>query len=250
MHRLAPIALAALAFPIAQAAPRAALVETQLRIDVDAQGRVVAAEPTAALPTPVADALRRHAASWTFEAPTRGGVALPGTTYARLSVCAAPDAGGQGLVFALGPARNGPGVDERMLRPSFFPPVSDTMLALGRLEMDVVYEVGADGRASVVSLATRPDTPRARREIEVAFRRWIAPMRFQPERIDGVAVATRMHLPVTFTWERARPGARRDDLERRRVEASPTCQALLGAPAGGARPQVAVDSPFRLQPSG
>lgn len=227
-----------------------ALTTTQVRIDVDATGRVAAVEPTSKLPAPLADTIRRHVAQWRFDAPRRDGLPVAGTTFARMSVCAMQAPGSGDLAFALGASENGPGMDARMLRPSFFPPMSTALVELGRLDMEAIYEVGTDGRATVVSLTTTPANPGVRRGIEAAFRKWLAPMRFQPEALDGQAVATRVRLPITFTFERA-DGIRPDrDIRRRIIESHPTCQALLKAPDGDAKPQVALDSPFRLQPSG
>lgn len=231
-------------------APSATLATAQVRIDVDASGRVTAVEPTTPLPQPVVDALRGQAAGWTFEAPTRDGRPVAGTTYARMSVCAAPSPETGGLALAIGDVQNGPGMDARMLRPSFFPPLTRAMVDLGRFDVDAVYEVGVDGRASVVSVEMTPSRPAIRRQLEGAFGKWLAPMRFEPERLDGEAVVTRMRLPVTFTFEKAASPPSQRELQRRVVDGNPTCQALLRGQADGDKPQVALDSPFRLQPAG
>lgn len=219
---------------------------TQVRIDVDVGGQVTGVEPTSPLPAPPASAIRDHVRGWRFDPPLQDGQPVAGTTYARMSVCAA--AVGDELAFTLGAPQHGPGLDPRMLRPFFFPTVSNA-IELGRLEMDVVYEVRPDGRAEVVSLTTTPDKPGIRREVTTAFRKWLAPMRFEPERLDGQPVATRMQVPWTFTWERTTGRLPGRDLQRERVESDPSCQALLGKGAPDGRP-VAVDSRFRIQPSG
>ena len=255
-NRIHPVAIAAMALLITPAGAatsptsKATLVTTQVRIDVDADGRVTTVEPTTALPQLVTDALRARAADWTFEAPKLDGRPVAGTTYARMNICAAqsPDAGG--LAFAIGDVQNGPGVDARMLRPTFFPPVTGAMLDLGKFEMDAVYEVGVDGRASVVSVEMTPSRPAIRRQLESAFRKWLMPMHFEPERLDGKAVVTRMRLPVTFTFEKAVSAPSKRELQRRIVDENPTCQALLRGQEDADKPQVALDSPFRLQPAG
>jgi hypothetical protein len=230
-------------------APDAALTHVQMRIEVDATGRVLSTEPTSDLPAPLADSLRQHVSAWQFEAPQQEGRAVGGTTFARMSVCAMADHGADSLSVSVGNWENGPGMDPRMLRPSFFPAVLPKLVALGRLEMEVVYEVGADGIAQVLSVVTTPHVTRAHRELERAYRKWIGAMRFEPERIDGNPVATRMRMPVTFTWERASRMASRQEIERKLIEASPTCQALLQDRDTSERPQVALDSPFRAVPS-
>ena len=245
-----PILLAlssAASVAVAAPAPDPVLTTTQVRIDVDAGGRVTAVEPTSALPAPLAGAIREHVRGWRFEAPMQAGQAVAGTTYARMSVCAT--ANGDELAFSLGRPENGPGVDTRMLRPSFFPPMSRGLVDSGRMEMEVVYEVQPDGSANVVSLTTTPNRASTRREVEAAFRKWLAPMRFEPERVDGQPVATRMRMPWTFTWERTTRRLSDRELARRLVESAPSCQALLGRDTPDGRP-VALDSRFRLQPSG
>lgn len=246
--RLLPmLALLCSAGPLSAEAPKPVLTTTQVRIDVDASGRVTAVEPTSPLPAPLSTAIREHVRGWRFEAPVHEGQAVPGTTYARMSVCAA--AAGDQLAFTVGKPQNGPGVDARMLGSFFFPSMSSIVLQHERIEMDVVYEVQPDGRADVVSLTTVPDRAALRRELDVAFRKWFAPMRFEPERVGGQAVATRMRMPWTFTMERVSRRPTDRELERRRVESDASCQALLGKDSPDGR-AVAVDSPFRLQPSG
>lgn len=243
----------ALWFPSAAQAgpdPKTALTHVQVRIEVDAAGQVVSAEPTSGLPPPLVDTLRQHASTWKFEPPQRDGTPVGGTTFARMSVCAMENPATGNLSVSVGHPENGPGMDPRMLRPSFFPPVSPELLALGRVEMEAVYEVGPDGHAQVVSVGTTPHRPRVHRELDRAFRKWIDTMRFEPERVDGKPVATRMRMPITFTWERSPGVASRRELERRIIEASPTCQALLQDQAAAERPQVALDSPFRATPPG
>ena len=247
------VVLALLVAPAGVAAPPASsptLVTTQVRVDVDASGRVTTVEPTTALPQPVIDALRERAADWTFEAPKLDGRPVAGTTYARMNICAAQSPATGGLALAIGDVQNGPGVDKRMLRPTFFPPITSAMVDLGRFEMDAVYEVGVDGRASVVSVEMTPSRPAIRRQLEAAFRKWLMPMRFEPEHLNGEAVVTRMRLPVTFTFERAASAPSERELQRRMVDENPTCQALLRGQDDGDKPQVALDSPFRLQPAG
>lgn len=248
---LAAAVLLAAAIPAemlaAPSARKAALMTTQVRVDVDATGRVVAAEPGEGVDGALADAIRSHAKGWTFEAPVRDGKPVGGTTFVRAQLCAAEDAGSGGLVVSVGSVNNGPGVDPRMMRPSFFPPISEELVRLGRMEVEAVYEVGVDGRATVLSVATVPDRARLRHSTEVALRKWLAPMRFEPERIDGTPVATRMQLPITFTFEQgSAPRAR--DLEKRLIDENPTCQALLKGRPDAPRPQVALDSPFAAPP--
>ncbi|GAB6196158.1 hypothetical protein [Lysobacter xanthus] len=241
------LALGIAATSAASKAPEPVLGLVQLRVDVDATGRVVAAEPTAPLPAPLADAVHRHVEAWRFEPPTQAGRAVAGTTYARMSLCAIEAPAG-GLAVGFGPAFYGPGVAPKALRPTFFPPISNELLALKKLEMEFVYDVDPEGKARLVSSRTIPAGLRVGSAVEGAFRRWLGGQRFQPERLDGQPVTTRISMPYTFTWEESPGPARRDVAERRATESSPACETLLKGERND-RP-VALDSAFRLQPSG
>lgn len=251
-RRAAVLAIAVLAMSNASQAarndsPRMAVLSAEIRLDIDEQGRVTAIEPTSPMPGAVEQAIRRHARAWRFEVPTRDGRPVGGTTYARMGICAMAGDNGD-LMVSIGNPVNGPGSGPRTKRSVFLPPASGELLQLGRLEMVAVYDVGADGRAKLVSIASTPRKARGVSGVEMAFGRWLASQRFRPELLDGQPVATRMRMPVTFTWA---PASRDEGLAimREAVATSPSCRVLLDDGKADDRP-VAVDSRFRLQPSG
>lgn len=233
--------LATLAFApalhAADARPRSVGFETEVRIDVGADGRVVDVGMDEKLPAVLHAPVRTHVAGWVFEAPKRNGVAVGGTTYAYLSGCAVDSSSGVSIAFS--PAKNGPGHGTRgMVGTSRFP--LDRIPEPGRYVVTADYVVQPTGRVSVEAVRTESPRNGSARSLEQAVSKWLRERRFLPEQVDGQPVATRMSLPITYTFGAA-PSA----------QAKADDAACTAAAAGRSDNEaVALDSPFRRQPAG
>ena len=224
------------------------VISTQARVEISAQGKVVAVQPDAKLPAAVGQAIRSTVAGWQFAAPLKDGQPVGGVTYVRLGACAAEVDGGLKMSFDYqgnGPRREGP------LYPQ--PQFSGGQLRPGQsAKMQLTYRVGADGVAEVESV----DRIEGKANISQAFRSsledWIGASTFEPELVAGQPVATRMSLPFEFKMvkrDKARSRLSPKAFEQSLAAERSTCQAALG----NARKQdnaVALDSPFKRLSSG
>lgn len=217
--------LAALCLPVAAqgAASGPVSVSTQARIDVDAQGRVIDVVPDPSLPQVFHQPLKQHLAAWRFEAPVRDGVAVPATTYARLGVCAMPDAKG-GMAIGFSRASHGPGADMRMYGPMPLPPFK-TLERHRKFDVIATYDVMADGDLQIVSVRANGPRDRGVASVEKSVQRWLEGLRFEPERLAGTPVVTRMSLPVHFDMTPVPRGKRPEDMLRERL--GETCESRL-----------------------
>lgn len=226
--------------------PKLVVITTQARVEVGADGKVIAVQPDAALPPAVAQAIQGTIGAWRFVPPVHKGQSAGGVTYVQIGACALDVNGGLRMAFDYqgnGPRRLGPSTPR--------PPSSMAQIRPGETaRMQLTYRVGADGVAQVESV----DRISGKAGISKAFRSsvedWIRASRFEPELVAGKPVATRMSLPIEFRVlkpERARGGAKA--IEQALAAERPSCQTALG----NAKKQdtaVALDSPFTLLPSG
>ena len=65
-------------------APKLMLFSSNVKLDVDSTGQVIAAGADATLPDAVRSAIENSAKRWRFSPPMRDGRAVAGVTYARL----------------------------------------------------------------------------------------------------------------------------------------------------------------------
>ena len=218
-----------------------ATFSTEVRIEVGEDGRVTDVVPDRALSPVLEKAVRSHVSAWRFEAPTREGRPVSGTTYAYLTGCAVPSPQGLSLSFAR--ATNGPGHGTQGI-------VGTHMLPMRRIEgsfkVNVDYRVQPDG--SVVVDAVKSDGRKsvAMRAFEKDITKWLSTRRFLPEKVDGEPVVTRMAYPITYEFTRIERGTP----PPRSAASDTACRtAAEGAATPSQRP-VAIDSPFRLVPAG
>jgi outer membrane biosynthesis protein TonB len=228
------VAFTAMLAPAAAAPPADAkllLVQTESRVEVDAQGNVTAVKTTPQLPADIEAIVDGNLRKLRFEPPMKDGKAVAGVTYAVQDACAAPVDGK--YAFAVKYRGNGPSM-ARSAHPPLYP--RGPMMRGIQAEWNVEYTVGADGKGSVAGLKLlsggggRDDA-----EFRKVLKDWIANMPFQPEQLDGQPVATRMSTKVSFVL----------DNKRRDVKASnEACQLALQARDDDDR-AVAIDSPFK-----
>lgn len=247
----------AAAAPETAPAPKPILFSAQSRVEVDADGKVVAVAPSPELPEAVNTALTDNLRKLRFTPAQLDGRAVGGVTYVRQEACAIPEAGRYRMaVKVLG---NGPGYAEGGDRLSV-PRWPTEGPRSGPVEVKLEYRVGTDGEISVASAQLVSGRNRAARDFVSASRRWLDGRRAKPEFLDGRPVATRMSttikfMPsVTFTGPDARrqveeyARAEQARLEQARFASSGAC--ALASQAGDAAPvQVALDSPFQLLPT-
>lgn len=226
--------------------PTLVVITTQARVEVGADGKVIAVQPDAKLTPAVAQAIQSTVGAWRFAPPVRDGKPVGGVTYVQIGACAVTVDGGLRMAFDYqgnGPRRQGPSSPR--------PPSSIAQIRPGEsVKMQLTYRVGADGVAKVESV----DRISGKANISTAFRSsvedWIRASRFEPELVGGEPVATRMSLPIEFrVLKRDRPRGGPKAVEQAFAAERPTCQTALG----NARKQdkaLALDSPFTLLPSG
>lgn len=222
------------------------VISTQARVEVSAEGKVIAVQPDSKLPASVARAVQSTVAGWRFAAPMKDGKPVGGVTYVQLGACAAEVDGSLRMAFDYqgnGPRRDGP------LWPQF--PVEQIRPGQSA-KMKMIYRVGADGVAEVESVERIEGKALSSQAFRSVMNDWIGASTFAPELVAGEPVATRMSLPVEFrvvkrdyTRSRLSP----NDIEQALAAERTTCQAALG----NARNQdkaAALDSPFKLLSSG
>lgn len=211
--------------------------DASARIEVDAAGKVTAVEPASSLSPALQALVRQHLATYRFEPPVQSGVAVSGTTFVSLGGCAVPT--GSDYDVSLAYRGNGPRLaGGGMLPAPRYPPAAYRNGA--EAEARLTYIVEVDGSTTL----ERIDYAGAQRQKPVfdeTLAEWLAGLRFEPERVAGQPVRTRMEVPVEFSLH---GGPSRSALKRERL-ARPECTAAQSAPT---RMPVAVDSPFRRQP--
>lgn len=218
---------------------------TSVKLDVDADGKVRAAEAPASMPKPLRDAIEAQARDWRFQPPSANGIAGGGVTYALVGACAIPlDDGGYRL--AVDYKANGPGVEGKgdgWMSPPRYP--EDAARSGQEAESVVDFTVGIDGRATLNGISYKRDTKMRHRYFDETIKQWITGIRYFPEQIAGTLVATRMRIPVDF--EMTSGGYSKKYVQRRQA-ATPECQAAAASDA--LQLPVAVDSPFRKLDAG
>lgn len=230
------------------------LFSAQSRIEVDADGAVVAVAPTPSLPEAVNAALAENLGKLRFVPATREGRAVGGVTYARQEACAVPDGASYRMsVRFLG---NGPGTPkggDRLIVPRFPP---DAQRAGAAAEVKLAYRVEPDGSVTVESAESVGARGRYTRDFVAATRHWMDGQTAEPEYLDGQPVATRVSTTVkftsgvTFTGPNARAQVERHVREQKalaeqaRIASSAACATASQARAALPQ-QVAVNSPFK-----
>jgi hypothetical protein len=202
------------------------------RVEVGADGRVLAVQSDPALPAVVADALAANIRKIAFAPPVKDGKAVPGVTFVWQDACAAPaDGGAYRLAVRL--TGNGPSLKQRYA-PRY--PV-DALRAREAATWRVEYDVAPDGSVALHAATRTSGGRRFNDQFTQVIKSWVEAQDFIPEQLAGEPVGTRITTEVEFTFaERA--------LKRRQApEANASCQTALAAPLAKDR-RVAMDSPF------
>ena len=226
------------------------MVQTELAVHVDAQGRVVGVDSDDALPELIRDKVTTAVRAWRFAPVSQDGRAVSGTTYATVNVCVLPR--GDELAVGVDHVGNGPGrVKRNGSTPVPFPPASLATRGDSEYKMRLRYRVLPTGRAELehAELVDPQLQRRHAKAIRDVASRWLAGERFKPEILDGAATSTTIEQPVTYSFQRAASAREVERLLRDSIVAktlaSDACRVAGGAPEERA---VAIDSPFARLP--
>jgi hypothetical protein len=210
---------------------------SESRVEVGADGRVIAVQSDPALPPAVAAALADNIRKVAFAPPVKDGHAVPGVTYVWQDACAAPVDGAYRMAVKF--RGNGPSLVQRLF-PRY---PHDAMMAREHAEWVAEFDVQPDGS---VKLHDAKRIHGSNRRFDGSFRemitQWIEAQRFRPEELAGTPVGTRMSTQVEFGVDDR--SMRMKDVRKQPASANDSCQLAL---SGDASPdqRVALDSAFR-----
>lgn len=228
------------------AKPDVVAFNATVRVDVDAAGKPVKVEAPADLPESIRAFIEKRVAAWHYEPAKQDGVPVSAVTFVMVGACAMPVA--EGYRLGLDFKGNGPAVVDPgpwFMRPPQYPGEAQRGGAEGSFQ--VSYSIQPDGTTtlgSIVPIQTNTGSRHAR-AFRQAIATWIKGQRFQPEQVNGVAVATEVSFPVDFELrDGGRPDQYRQELEARAL-ASKECIAA-SAPTGPL--PIATNSPVKITP--
>lgn len=218
--------------------------QTVAKVAVGADGQPEGVQGAERLPPSLRQFVESTVGGWQFVPALVDGVAMKGTTWVRLSVCAVP----QGGDFALSARYTGNGPTPASGAVFADPPRYPANALRARVEGDmlVTYTVEADGSAVLDSI-TYPEREEKRmhRYFDRALREWVSAMRYEPEELDGRAVATRISTPVEFSMGESPSRKQVEEEVRRGWQDSPECLAAEGRQPPGQ--EAIAQSPFVLR---
>jgi len=244
------IAAAGLASAAGKSAePQLSMFNTQARVEIGVDGKILAVQPDPALPPVIGQAIQSAVLGWRFAAPSRAGQPVGGVTFVQIAGCAVPV--GDGLRMAFDYRSNGPGRSGQEA-PRY--PVDLARRGVSAA-LQLTYRVQADGTAVVEQVAVEKGDARVQKGFRRAIEEWIGSNRFQPELLDGQPVATRVSFPVEFMMStkpfQSQAAVLREMKAQQQAWAadSTSCKTALGNAAKLDR-TVVLDSPFKLLPAG
>lgn len=225
--------------------------DASVKVTVDASGRPVGIDAPADLPEPIAAAIEKRVASWIYMPARRGDERVPAVTYVSVGACAIPAEGGyrMGVDFK----GNGPRLHSdtgRLPSPSY--PRALAMRGVGGTFV-VSYAVQADGSTRLAGI--EPVGKRMKHEYRLAFEEaledWVESLRYDPEQVDGQAVATTIRFPVRYATIDPRElndwrESHETELRERAIQ-SEECKLAAGTATGPV--PLAIDSPVKVTPS-
>lgn len=215
------------------------------RVEVDTAGKPVKVEASEDLPDPIRAFIEKTVTSWHFSPPSRDGTSGSGVTYVSLGACAMPEGGNYRMAVDF--KGNGPGPlgNTERLTPRY---PADAQRAGREANLVVYWIVETDGRATLERIE-RKGGPRLRKKDSFyqAVEAWISQLHYEPERLAGRLVKTRISGPVTFALL---PGPYHPESEKQkdlaRIKQTPECQIAASKLDKGV-PAVAIDSPVSVK---
>ncbi len=253
MKILAPVAalflLAAVPATAADnSAPKVVAFNASVKVEVDAAGKPTKVEAPADLPDAIRSFIEKRVAGWQYEPAKQNGVPASAVTYVRVGACAIPVA--EGYRLGLDFKGNGPSIENP--GPWFMPPPrypTDLVRAGVEGTFKVGYLIQPDGTTKVTLIEPMEGTgTRHLKSFRSALTDWIEDLRYQPEQVNGMPVATEMSFPVSFALGGSQGPrsnkAYREELEARTI-ASKECMAA-STPSGPL--PIAMNSPIKVMP--
>lgn len=240
----ANLPLAATAAAIASTTPGLLLVETESRVEVDSAGQVVSLTTTPELPAGALAAVEANLRQLRFAPPVRDGRPVAGVTYVQQDACAAPDGGA--YRFAVKFRGNGPSLEQR-----YAPTYPRSALRGGvQSSWKLSYAIDEQGKARIVEAKRAKGTGGGLydRDFRAALDGWVGALRFRPELVDGMPVATQVSDQVEFKLSSKPVKVVRANAERDRVAGNEACKLALSERDPAPR-RIALDSPFKPLPA-
>lgn len=229
--------------------PGVVAFNASVRVEVDASGKPVKVEAPADLPESIRSFIEKRVASWQYQPAKQGGVPVGATTYVKVGACAIPAT--EGYRLGLDFKGNGPAIIDA--GPWFMPPprYPVEMARRGAEGTFIVnYAIQADGTTKLASIKPIDGTAgRFVKPFRAALTDWIEGLRYQPEQVGGIPVATEMSFPVSFTLSSGK-GPRTNDAYRKELEARAMTSNECIAASGTSGPlPIALDSPVKVIPT-
>lgn len=214
-----------------------------VRVEVSAAGAPVKVEAPVEFPEVVRHFIEKRVASWQYQPAMQDGVPAMAVTYVRVGVCALPiDAGYRmGLDFK----GNGPAIvgSTSWLLPPRYP--KELMMAGVEGVFQVNYSIQADGSARLDEIEAQSGVSRAHlKQFRSALTAWVEGFRYRPESVNGISIATKMSVPVSFSLSGE---AHQKFLAKQEAKALASNECMAAAAPAGLMP-VAQNSPVKVTP--
>ena len=237
--KIACLALALLASSAAIAGEPVSF-PADVKVSVDASGKLVAVDVLTDLPPPVRAFIEKRVATWSFSPPKRGDVTGVGVTYLKLGACALPVDGG-GYRLAVDFKHNGPSLISGAM-PRY--PMADMVSGRGAVVI-AKFIVNMDGRATLEDIRYKEGRNHGSASFDASMRTFVRSLHFAPEQLAGRPIATEVEFSVNFLNE---SDARHKTPSSKQIEDSQECR--MASSAEPVVDQVALDSPINVKPSG
>ncbi len=151
-----------------------------VKVSVDASGKLAAVEVLTDLPPPVKAFIEKRVATWSFSPPKRGAVTGAGVTYLNLGACALPVDGG-GYRLAVDLKHNGPSLTGGTM-PRY--PMSDMVSGRGAV-VEAKLVVNEDGRATLEDIRYKKGRNYGSTSFDASMRTFVRSLHFAPEQLAG-----------------------------------------------------------------
>ncbi len=179
-------------------APAKPVVATQrylVAVDVDASGKVTAAEPMPGVPAVLAPLLQKAVRQWHFHPALHNKVPQPAHTWVQVLVNITEKTDGKGRV-RMRYAGNGPRLITSTVHPVY---PSDELHRRHSAFLMVTGTVDTSGKLVDVVVTNRVEGDRLSYRFRVATENSARQWRFEPVRVGGTPVPTRVRLPFSYT---------------------------------------------------
>lgn len=210
--------------------------------DVDAQGHVIATQLEDNVPASVAKLLTAAVQQWHFIPAKVDGRAVAAHTFISAKLRATPNTQGS-YNMRISYEGNGPRLDRRNVM-MFYPTEAIRMHQSAFVLLDVIVQ--PDGSLSDAKVTSQienwPLLPSFKQSVMALATKW----RAVPEQVDGHAVATHMHVPISFIVEPPTFTHQQAEMLRAYARKQDAANDAPGIPLPSEQ-EVALDSPLQPQ---